>query len=446
LWLFGGAFGTLNREPGYLNDLWRFNIEKERQALLTLPLTGNFFCAGNTLNISYTATNLFNPGNAFTAQLSDARGSFTNPVIIGSVSGTSPGSIEALIPASTPAGSGYRVRVVASLPDVAGTDNGTDLFIKASPAITVSAYAGGGLTYQYFEGSWNQLPDFGGLNPVSTGTVANIDLSKRKRDEQFALLFQGKLNVPKPGWYYLETFSDDGSKLYIGNYGHYITPVVDNDGLHAALLRGGWYHFPTAGKYDIAVSFFEREGEQQLKVYWGSVDAGIAMHTLIPDDAFTQPGTLCTSQTLIATEGDSYLWSTGATTRSIQVDQAGSYTATVTKNGCSGSATTDVVCQLASPAFTQRLQTLGATVPATGLHLAATPNPSSAQFAIRVDGILPGSNALLVVSDALGRVVEQRTIAANGQVFLGAHYRPGVYHLQLVQGINRTAIKIIKAN
>lgn len=68
--------------------------------------------------------------NVFTAQLSDANGSFTNATDIGSVQTGAPGTINAVIPANTPSGTGYRVRVISSVPVVYGTNNGVDLIIN----------------------------------------------------------------------------------------------------------------------------------------------------------------------------------------------------------------------------------------------------------------------------------------------------------------------------
>lgn len=75
-------------------------------------------CSGSTLNISYSADTSFQAGNIFTAQLSDASGSFDSPVAIGTVNATTSGTIPVLIPAATPTGLGYRIRVVASAPAI----------------------------------------------------------------------------------------------------------------------------------------------------------------------------------------------------------------------------------------------------------------------------------------------------------------------------------------
>ncbi len=81
------------------------------------------------VSVSYTTSGTFNSGNMFTAQLSDASGSFALPVDIGTVTATGSGSISVTIPHTTAAGTAYRIRVVSSNPVVLGSDNGTDLTV-----------------------------------------------------------------------------------------------------------------------------------------------------------------------------------------------------------------------------------------------------------------------------------------------------------------------------
>ena len=87
-------------------------------------------CKNITVNIPFTVACAYTAGNIFTAQLSDAAGSFTNPVDIGSVTSTTFGSITATIPNSTPAGAGYRIRIVSSSPVRIGDDNLVDLHVN----------------------------------------------------------------------------------------------------------------------------------------------------------------------------------------------------------------------------------------------------------------------------------------------------------------------------
>ena len=91
------------------------------------------FCAGATLNVNYLPTATGNTGNVFTAQLSDANGSFTNATAIGTLTATTAGAIPVTIPTNTPSGTGYRIRVISSTPVVTGTDNGTTITINATP-------------------------------------------------------------------------------------------------------------------------------------------------------------------------------------------------------------------------------------------------------------------------------------------------------------------------
>ncbi|PIY07751.1 MAG: hypothetical protein COZ18_15855 [Flexibacter sp. CG_4_10_14_3_um_filter_32_15] len=86
---------------------------------------------GESINIpfTYSPTGLYT--GTFTAQLSDASGSFAVPTSIGSVASNNIGNqtISATIPANTPQGSNYRIRVVSSVPNIQGADNGSDITI-----------------------------------------------------------------------------------------------------------------------------------------------------------------------------------------------------------------------------------------------------------------------------------------------------------------------------
>ncbi len=93
-------------------------------------------CAGSTVQVPFTVSNGFNSGNVFTAQLSDAGGSFANPVSIGSLAGTGSGSITATVPSSMPQGTAYRIRIVANNPAATGTDNGANIAIYSTPVLT----------------------------------------------------------------------------------------------------------------------------------------------------------------------------------------------------------------------------------------------------------------------------------------------------------------------
>ncbi|MEI6817105.1 MAG: T9SS type A sorting domain-containing protein [Bacteroidota bacterium] len=131
--------------------------------ITTNPLSTNQYCPGDVMMVPYYAVGVFNSGNVFTAQLSNSTGSFASPTNIGTVTSTTSGTITCNIPALTPTGTGYRVRVVGSNPSTIGTDNGTNITIaNNAPSITASGpttfCAGGNVTLTASSGnsySWS---------------------------------------------------------------------------------------------------------------------------------------------------------------------------------------------------------------------------------------------------------------------------------------------------
>ncbi len=102
------------------------------QTISTTALGSTSFCQNETLSVPYTITGVFNPGNIFSAQLSDASGSFASPTVIGTLASTSAGTITATLPNLLTSGTLYRIRVVADNPAIIGSDNGTDLTITGN--------------------------------------------------------------------------------------------------------------------------------------------------------------------------------------------------------------------------------------------------------------------------------------------------------------------------
>jgi hypothetical protein len=121
-----------------------FFYDVERTLAVVPPLSATL-CPGAQVQVPYTRTGVFNaggllvPNNVFRVQLSDASGSFANPVNIGSVTSTQSGTITATIPANTPPGTGYRVRVISTSPAFTGTDNGFNITIGTTPQAVASA-------------------------------------------------------------------------------------------------------------------------------------------------------------------------------------------------------------------------------------------------------------------------------------------------------------------
>lgn len=123
------------------DDQLFFNLLGPVSVINTSAVSGSPFCPGASLNVSFTSSNVtYNAGNVFTAQLSDAAGSFASPTAIGTLtSNATSGTINCVIPAATPGGTAYRIRVVSSNPAVTGGDNGSNLTINPQPVAAFTA-------------------------------------------------------------------------------------------------------------------------------------------------------------------------------------------------------------------------------------------------------------------------------------------------------------------
>lgn len=200
---------TTNKNPGggsYNDSLWIDDVSLIYNPTLTTgainPTT--YFVtatAGTNISIPFTATGTYNPGNVFTAQLSDASGSFASPVVLGTLSGTTSGIINGTIPAGTPSGTGYRVRVVSSNYPVTGTDNGTNISIN----LVATSIAPG--TAQTIEAGVN-------------GTVINVteSVAPTSREWKYSTTSGGPYNSFVPlqnGLSYVPNFSSAGTYYVI---------------------------------------------------------------------------------------------------------------------------------------------------------------------------------------------------------------------------------------
>ncbi len=119
-----------------------------------------------------------------------------------------------------------------------------------------------GTSYQYYEGSWEQIPDFTELEPLRTGTIYEIGLDQIPfKQEKFALILQGSIEIPASGLYTFYVNSNDGSKLFIDG-----ELVIDNDGPHGALEKEGKIVL-AEGKHSWKLTYFQAGGGFHLKAY-----------------------------------------------------------------------------------------------------------------------------------------------------------------------------------
>jgi hypothetical protein len=132
-----------------------------------------------------------------------------------------------------------------------------------------------GLRVRYYKGAWQKLPDFDTLSPLYTGHAGTVDLKPARDMQNFALRFDGWIEIPRTGAYVFYTRSDDGTRLRIGD-----DVVVDNDGVHGTREKRGVVALE-AGFHPIEILFFQGIGEQSLEVLY---EGPVISKTVIPEN------------------------------------------------------------------------------------------------------------------------------------------------------------------
>lgn len=112
----------------------------------------------------------------------------------------------------------------------------------------------------FYQGNWEQLPDFGEIQPYEELTTYGLDLqaTSKKKLDQFAARFESFFMAPEDSIYRFHLGSDDGSRLFIDG-----ERIVDNDGVHGMQWRDGTVRL-TRGPHAIRVDFFEKDGGEEL--------------------------------------------------------------------------------------------------------------------------------------------------------------------------------------
>ncbi len=116
------------------------------------------------------------------------------------------------------------------------------------------------LAYRYYEGEWDKIPDFDKLTPVESGQSEGFDVAMARRHGNYALRFEGEIEIDRPGPYGFHIASDDGSKIWVDG-----KVVADNDGIHPNTQKVGRVRL-SPGRHKIVVGYFQGGGEEELDV------------------------------------------------------------------------------------------------------------------------------------------------------------------------------------
>lgn len=116
------------------------------------------------------------------------------------------------------------------------------------------------LRFEYFEGTWERLPDFSQLSPAASGGATDFSVDVASRRDTFALRFTGFLQLPQQAEYQFWLSSDDGSRLIIDGQ-----TVLDHDGVHPGHTKDGRVTL-SAGPHALVLEYFELHGEETLSL------------------------------------------------------------------------------------------------------------------------------------------------------------------------------------
>ncbi len=114
-------------------ELWKI---EEPHFINLYELYANSYCSNADLYVDFAITGDYNSDNIFTLQFSDKDGDFTNSTTIYSEANTIPFNIQTQVPADLPSGENYRIRMLASSPEVIGQTSCQYFTIMQGPAIT----------------------------------------------------------------------------------------------------------------------------------------------------------------------------------------------------------------------------------------------------------------------------------------------------------------------
>jgi PKD repeat protein len=332
----------------------RINVIGSGNTITTGTISGSPFCAGATVSVPFTITGVFTGGNVFTAQLSNASGSFASPVNIGTLAGTSSGTITATIPPGTATGSGYRIRVVSSAPSVTGTDNTVNITINAIPATpTISAggpttfCAGGSVVLTSSSATGNVWSPGGATTQSITVTTAGT--------YSVVVTTAGCSSAPSAGTTVTVTAAPAAPTITAGGPTTFCTggsvTLTSSSATNNVWSPGGQttqsITVSAAGTYTCVVN------NGCASAPSNAITVTVNANPATPTISAGGPTTFCTGGSVVLTSSSptGNVWTPGgATTQSITATASGSYTVTVTNgSGCSATSAPTVVTVNAAP-------------------------------------------------------------------------------------------------
>jgi Putative metal-binding motif/Secretion system C-terminal sorting domain len=353
------------------------SVVVSQAASITCSTSATTLCGSNTFTVSYVVTGgTLTAGNIFTVQLSDRLGSFAAPVAVGTLtSTTTTGNITATLPNTTIAGTAYRVRVVSSAPATTGAINATNIsvteFYSSISVFSETIGTGGNTTiaaYETANGFDNDGYTMSGTARVRsnspstgyTGATGSGNILFAATNQTFIISginTVGMSNLALGFGVFKSTTTSTGSNIVVS--------VSTNGTTYTNLSFGAlptgtgtnnkWYYRTTTGTIPATANLrirFQTNSGVQMRV------DDMILTQVTPLSFSISPSSAqntCAGTPVVlaanAAGGATYLWSNSATTSSISVTTAGSYS--VTASGVFGcKATRGPVAVTVTPTVT----------------------------------------------------------------------------------------------
>ncbi|MCX6352189.1 MAG: T9SS type A sorting domain-containing protein [Bacteroidetes bacterium] len=223
------------------NNVWGTGVNTSatpyQNTITTLTISGSPFCVSASTGTSVSVPFSYNPSShftngscTFTAELSDATGSFSSPTSIGTITSDASGSqsISATIPANTASGTAYRIRVSSTTPSVTGTQNSVNLTVNLGPvnSTSVGATAGNGTATIAWTNPATCYDDvmivcgtssFSSTNPSGNSYTANLAFGSGTTFGSGNVVYQGSTSsqiisgLASGTLYYIKVFTRKGT-------------------------------------------------------------------------------------------------------------------------------------------------------------------------------------------------------------------------------------------
>jgi hypothetical protein len=136
---------------------------------------------------------------------------------------------------------------------------GSDVYQKA---LNDSIASGPGLVYRYFEGEAFRTDQIEKIPLIESGVVPQFSLEKRRRETNFAFIFEGQIEISTDGPYTFFLESNDGSALFLDDQ-----KLINNDGAHGIYEKSATTAL-RKGVHKIGCWYFQLGGSLALKVSW----------------------------------------------------------------------------------------------------------------------------------------------------------------------------------